>query len=257
MRDKWVILAICILLAGCQPEDTSVSHRDILDDYRALNIRLESLAYPLLKANQDICDQTYKDDGIRWHQLADYPEDLQAVAQSYWGVNEKPSVFYVLSGSVADKAGIAQSDRPSDERLMAMDAAPTICKYSILVSYIDEINAYATGNEIIVTSGMLRSIDDDHYLTLVLAHELSHNILDHIGNPSDNDKEAEADAAAVNLMARAGLDFEKAIESRIAYQRASAGDRGLSKLEKQRIEKFKLYSEDVKTRQKNGKALWP
>jgi len=257
MKSKWKISLVCLVLAGCQPEDTSVSQRDILDDYRALNIRLESLARPLLAGNQDICDQTTKDDGIRWHQLADYPEELQPVAQSYWDVSDERSVFYVLKGSVADEAGIKQNDRPSAKTLEGMNDAPSVCKYSVLVSYIDEINAYATGNEIIVTSGMLRAIEDDHYLTLVLAHELSHNVLDHIKNPSEGDMEAEADAAAVKLMARAGLDFETAIDSRIAHQIKAAGDQGLSEYEKQRISNFKTYSETIKAKIKNDEALWP
>jgi hypothetical protein len=69
--------------------------------------------------------------------------------------------------------------------------------------------------------------------------------------------EAEADAAAVKLMARAGLDFETAIDSRIAHQIKAAGDQGLSEYEKQRISNFKTYSETIKAKIKNDEALWP
>lgn len=256
MKLDWRILFCAIVLTGCKPTETGVSHRDILDDYKALNIRVDSLAHPLLAANQDICDQTVDDNGIRWHQLDDYPEDLQPVAQSYWDVDTDRSVFYVLPGSDADKAGIKAGDRPTDSQLEAV-AAKTVCKYAVLVSYIEEVNAYATGNEIIITSGMMRSINDNQYLTLVLSHELSHNILNHIDNPNIEDREAEADLAAVKLMARAGLDFEAAVSRREAYQREKAVDGQLSIFEQDRIAKLKTYSNMVKSKQDKSEALWP
>lgn len=244
------------MLVGRKPVDTSVSHRDILDDYKALNIRVDMLSHPLLAGNEDICDQSINDDGIRWHQLGDYPEDLQPVAQSYWNVNEERSVFYVLPGSDADKAGIKSGDRPAAADLENIEGE-VVCRYAVLVSYIEEINAYATGHEIIVTSGMLRSISDDQYLTLVLAHELSHNILGHVESPGGEDQETKADEAAVKLMARAGLDFEDAVRRRETYQIENANGDALSAFETARIAKFKVYSQSIKSRQEGGGGLWP
>jgi hypothetical protein len=257
MGFNWRILAIGALLMSCKPVDTSVSHRDILDDYKALNIRVDELSHPLLAGNHDICDQTVDDNGIRWHQLDDYPEDLQPVAQSYWNVSNERSVFYVLLESAADEAGIKSGDRPSEAVINKITGEKAICRYAVLVSYIDEINAYATGNEIIVTSGMLRSITDDQYLTLVLAHEISHNILDHIADPDGDELETQADEAAIKLMARAGLDFEEAIRRREAHQIKSANGESLSEFESERIAMFKTYSQSVKTRQEKGEPLWP
>lgn len=257
MNRNWQILAIGLFLIGCKPADTSVSHRDILDDYKALNIRVDELSHPLLAGNQDICDQVIDDNGIRWHQLDDYPEDLQPVAQSYWNVSNERSVFYVLKGSEAESIGINPGDRPSVAALDKIAGNNPVCRYSVLVSYIEEINAYATGSEIIVTSGMLRSIIDDQYLTLVLAHELSHNILGHVVSPDGEGLETKADEAAVKLMARAGLDFEEAIRRREDHQIKNAGREGLSEFELRRIAKFKTYSQSIKSKQEKGEALWP
>ena len=256
-RDWWILVIGLLLLVGCKPADVGVSHRDILDDYKALNIRLDRLSQPLLAGNHDICDQTIDDNGIRWHQLEDYPEDLQPVAQSHWNVNSEPSVFYVLPGSSADKAGIKAGDRPIKAKLESISGDNPVCRYAVLVSYIDEINAYATGSEIVVTSGMLRSIKDDQYMTLVLAHELSHNILDHIDTPDGNEMERQADEAAVKLMARAGLDFEDAIQRREAYQIKSANGEDLAEFDATRIANFKKYSRTIKSRQAKGEAIWP
>ena len=257
MARDWRSLVMAIMLAGCTQADTSVSHRDILDDYKALNIRLDQLSHPLLAGNQDICDQTSKDNGIRWHQLEHYPEELQPVAQSYWNVSNDRSVFYVLPGSIAAKAGVKSGDMPSEDALADLGAGVDVCQYPVLVSYIEEINAYATGNEIIVTSGMMRAIEDDQYLSLVLAHELSHNILDHIDNPTETDMESAADEAAVKLMARAGLDYEEAIKRREAFQVQAANGEGMSEFESARISKFKGYSRSTKLKQETGEALWP
>ncbi|NNC38255.1 MAG: M48 family metalloprotease [Hyphomonadaceae bacterium] len=256
MKASLRILLCGVFLLGCNPAETGVSHRDILDDYKALNIRVGRVSHPLLVANHDICDQTIDDNGIRWHQLEDYPEDLQPVAQSYWDVSETRSIFYVLPGSEADKAGLKSGDRPSDSVLDEI-GTETVCRYAVLVSYVDEINAYATGNEIIVTSGMLRSVENDKYLALILSHEMSHNVLGHVDNPDVIDIEDQADQAAIKLMARAGLDFEEAIESREQYQQSSANGGQLPVTEKDRIAKFKSYSQSTKSKQSKGEAVWP
>jgi len=91
-----------------------------------------------LAANSDLCDETVEDNGIRWHSLADYPEELRPVSESYWGVSVDPSVFYVVPESTAQKAGIKPGDRPDKSTVDALDGL-TICKQGLFVSYVEEI----------------------------------------------------------------------------------------------------------------------
>lgn len=257
MRISLGFMLGALILSGCGDKDTTVSQRDLLASYKELNIRLDRLSAPLLSGNQDLCDETKNDNGVRWHQLSDYPEALQPVSQSFWGVTETPSVFFVLAGSEADRAGFQSGDRPDQAALSALSQPNIICNFPILVSYTDEINAFATGGEIIVTSGMMAAIPEDDYLSLVIAHELSHNILKHHLAEETGAYEQEADRMAVYLMARADLDFEAAIRSRAKVRSRLSGSEKLPQEELDRISYFDEVSAEVRQRINVGAALTP
>jgi len=55
------------------------------------------------------------------------------------------------------------------------------CGAELVVAPIHDINAFADGERVIVTRGLLRFTDDDSELAQVIAHEVAHNALDHIG----------------------------------------------------------------------------
>jgi len=50
----------------------------------------------------------------------------------------------------------------------------------------DKINAYADGEQIIVSQGMMRFIESDEELALVLSHEMAHNLLRHPASTKNN-----------------------------------------------------------------------
>ena len=55
-----------------------------------------------------------------------------------------------------------------------------ICDYPLLLVENNSVNAFADGTRIIVTAGMMRFTQDDTELSLVIAHELAHNTMDHM-----------------------------------------------------------------------------
>lgn len=60
------------------------------------------------------------------------------------------------------------------------------CDYPVGLVDQDVVNAYADGKKIYVTRGMMRFIREDRELALVVAHELAHNTMGHIGKKSGN-----------------------------------------------------------------------
>jgi len=54
------------------------------------------------------------------------------------------------------------------------------CNYEASVARSDAVNAYADGDEMFVTTGMMNFVKSDQELALVLGHELSHNFLGHL-----------------------------------------------------------------------------
>lgn len=196
-------------------------------------------------------------------------------------------VRYVVPGSAADKAGIKKKDRVVSLYNMAIptgssfeekfleiiekhkkDAMPVdieveregqilsfnfepdmICPYKL---HIDEtsrtINAYATGEDVYLTSEIIDYMDDDNDLAAVLAHELAHNTMGHINDKQLNiaagllfggvidflfgteisgnaavygslayslEYEQEADYVSAFYMARAGYDYKKMYKTEI------------------------------------------
>ncbi len=124
------------------------------------------------------------------------------------------------------------------------------CDYPVLLDKRDVVNAFADGNQIYITQGMLRFVDNPGELATVVAHELAHNMMGHRAAKETNmvagagvglifdilaaaagvntggdfmrigaeagagafsqDFEAEADYVGVYLMARGGYDIDLA-----------------------------------------------
>lgn len=54
------------------------------------------------------------------------------------------------------------------------------CKYPIAMSEDDSVNAFADGEIVAITTGMVRFVESDDELALVVGHEIAHNALGHI-----------------------------------------------------------------------------
>ena len=88
------------------------------------------------------------------------------------------------------------------------------CGYRPQLVSGDAVNAYATGEILAVTTGMMRFVRDDTELTLVIAHELAHNAMSHI------------DAKKQNAAVGAVGDILLAILTRGAYRQSSFSQAG-------------------------------
>jgi predicted Zn-dependent protease len=126
---------------------------------------------------------------------------------------------------------------------MTYDIVPdTVCAYRIVLSNQDIINAFADGENVVITRGMMRFTKSDNELSLVVSHELAHNVMKHISAKTQNlmlgtvldvvaavfgvntrgtfgnlgaqaysqDFEAEADYVGLYMMALTALDIESA-----------------------------------------------
>jgi beta-barrel assembly-enhancing protease len=54
------------------------------------------------------------------------------------------------------------------------------CRYPVEILVNDRVNAFANGERIGVTTGMLRFTGSDDEIALILGHEMAHNLLNHI-----------------------------------------------------------------------------
>lgn len=67
-----------------------------------------------------------------------------------------------------------------EQRLTHTMHAETSCDFHVRLSNGAELNAYADGKNIIIPRGMMRFAAKDIELSVVIAHEIGHNLMDHI-----------------------------------------------------------------------------
>lgn len=245
------------------------------------NERATNVAYPLLVAATKLCgDQAKPTLGFAWFNLYDYTDRDRGAVVRLYDMDEAPKAMYVPHGSPAHAAGIQKGDtlltlggRPvptgksANERWKELtmttlrvgepvsitirragaekqlQARPVLaCDFGIAVFSADAVNAFANGRAIATTAGMLRFVQDDRELALVLAHEIAHNAMKHMEAMQRNsgfgsvldillavkgintrgafgrmaaqtyskDFEAEADYVGLYIMARTGLPIDNA-----------------------------------------------
>jgi len=228
----------------------SSSFEDILADYQALNERLARVTAPLRVANATLCPETWRDPGFSTHKLSDYPTRLQPFAQALLGLSpDGLHIRSVRAGTAAERARVEAGDQiltvngqdissdPSMNRyneavlkngfsilrprmivrtnqgreFTAKIEPETACRAPTRVVFSDTINGHTDGQEILITSALMRNVPDDTNLALVVAHEMAHLIAGHVEQEPSQALELEADRMALVLMARAGYDIDGAI----------------------------------------------
>lgn len=241
--------------------------------------RLFSVAYPVLVGGRSFCkDKVAPQVGARVSTIYAYPEEFRKAARKVFGDSEKLRVSLIAPGSPAEKAGLREGDvllridgkpLPTGEKASAelaklydevaqkktaftldvergeaaipITLTPEIgCNYPVLLANDDSLNAFADGARIVIMRGMLRFAESDTELATVIAHELAHNVMEHISAKQGNvmlgtladilaaiggvntqgtfgrlgsaaysqDFEAEADYVGLYIMVLSGLEIE-------------------------------------------------
>lgn len=232
------------------PSDETVSFEDILAQYQALNQRLETVSYDLQSANAELCPVVDRSAGFTVHTVFDYPDNLQPYARGLLNVGDGLSIRTVREGSPAAEAGLLPGDDlikvggtylPSGRTAQTLYAAltqrafqeesveidlrrgetqasyiltpETLCGYPVNLFFSEQINGHTDGEEVWITSELMRSLPRDEDLALVIAHEMAHAIAGHMDQSPTKALELEADRMALTMLARAGYDFAAAVEN--------------------------------------------
>ena len=226
------------------------SFEDVLREYRQMNDRLDRVSAPIRLSNAALCTETFRDPGFQAHSLEDYPERMRGVAQALLGL-EPNAIYVrsVRRGSPAEKADIQPGDRilrlngravpggptmtrfysalsrgafagretrltlrtPDGQEYETILQSQTACDYPTRVIFSQEINGHTDGQEVYITSELMRGVPDDVNLALITAHEMAHAIAGHMNQAPTKALELEADRMALVLMERAGYDIDAAI----------------------------------------------
>ena len=209
---------------------------------------LLNVGWPVLTANADLCPKTRPSIGIKTHKLQSYPKALRETAGQLFAADDKARIFHIADGSPAALAGFKRGDiiinaegEPAQlsgdawetdledkkvnvlrgqETLEITVTAVSACDYNLRLSQSSAINAFADGNNITVTAGMMEFTQSDSELALIVGHELAHNTMGHIpksiinyvlslgGTRYTRPFESEADYVGLYYLARAGYSPE-------------------------------------------------
>jgi hypothetical protein len=196
-----------------------------LERQTAYQERLADLAYPLLASATPLCGADAGPRlGVHFANRHLYEDEWRQAAEVALGLGDTVQVVTVTDSSAADRAGLEPGDRlvrvdgwpvPAggeavkalserlDTALEGTDdtiridyrrsAGPgtaelvpdVVCDYPVRVLRASPLNAFADGDAIYVTTTMMRFAEEDE-LSVVLAHELAHNAMDHIEAQQQN-----------------------------------------------------------------------
>lgn len=189
--------------------------------FRAVD-RLDRLSWPIRLANAELCDPDHRKYlyGFTTGSIQTFSREYQLAAQRALGLDASIRIQRVNPGSPAEYVGFL----PGDE-IVGVDGEPLTakmakefgkriseqprviftvsrdgvtngpvdvavngvlgCSYS--VNYVDgSLNAYADGSKVYVTREMEAFVRDDEEMSMVIAHEFAHNIMEHTAKKRGN-----------------------------------------------------------------------
>jgi len=213
------------LPAGAVKAEQEKERDLVLQDNEEQQTRLDDIAYPILVMGASLCPNDLRPRlGARFAILSNYESAMQPAAMRVFGLSDTLTVLGVTHGSPAARAGLRPGDhitavgddalRPGPRTLREFtellakhrkqgvrelplslerkrEARRTTihleeaCDFGDVVIQSSDLNAYADGENIYLTSTMMRFADDDE-LRVVIAHEFAHNAMGHLKARKEN-----------------------------------------------------------------------
>jgi hypothetical protein len=179
--------------------------------------RLDALAFPIMVSGTELCgEKTSWQWGFRHDHALSHEAEWRTAARAA-GIGDSLTVVGVAPDSPADVAGLRVGDRilsidgsflPDgkkamkaaakamkkareregdlqievlrDAQVIALDLSGIrACSFGHLVTTDPGINAFANGQDVLVTLQMMRTVDDAE-LQVVIGHEVAHNAMGHL-----------------------------------------------------------------------------
>jgi len=193
-----------------------------LETYYKRVEKLNNIAWPILSSSLDFCKKDITNSiGIEVISLNEIDKNYKNAASEKIGLTNEPQILYVIKSSPADVSGLKKKDKiieissseyswdgedivkntrkrifgenkvkvkvERDNEIQVFEVNPVqICNHRIILRQDNSLNAFADGKNIYITQGMLRFIEEDKELQMVIAHELAHNIEGHIEKKTNN-----------------------------------------------------------------------
>ncbi len=202
-------------------QEAQKEKEDAVAELMKNQLRLNAVAYRIEVANAQLCGDTVAPrTGIMVLDQEVVPKEFREAFASLYGVADRPTVVAFVPGSVGASSGL----QPKDV-IIAVNGEPTstgkrgieqfetavkggtgapvelsiereskkiwvtpvkACSYPVTVLTSDTVNSWTDGSTIMVTTGMMRFVDSDDELALIVGHEMGHDTMSHIGKERAN-----------------------------------------------------------------------
>ena len=199
--------------------------------------KIHDLAYPIFLSNQDLCPKTTLVTGMYTVTLGVLHEFYQEAAKNLIDLGDDVQIWKLVKNAPAKRAGLMIGDKivaingkkigkgkngfqklakilreiedaniqveilRNTQNLTLNVIREKSCDYGVI--YLPNeasVNAYADGQNIYITRGMYRFVDNDNELSLVMAHELAHNTMGHIDKKKTNTLLGTAGGFLIDLL---------------------------------------------------------
>ena len=219
--------------------------------------RAHRIGFKIFIANAELCQKTKFPMGARLAYWREQDDEFIDALKNVYGLKAHAKFIQVPQDSPAWKSGLRKGDEvvaidgenvPSDGKKVfrwttkklseltkaeksytitinrdsaekIINAAPEkVCDFPIVVNKKDEVNAYADGERILLSVGMMRFTRNDNELALILGHELAHNTMLHVQKGSGNRMAGAVVGALIGALlgvnlTQAGADLGGAVNS--------------------------------------------
>lgn len=209
-RRFWQALPLTLAIAGAAP----AGDPDVLAALAAADLRVQTVADRLRVAAAPLCDHRALVAGIVVHGTDTYMGRWRAVARRLYGLDGRPAIEGIVTGSPAEAAGLAAGDRlvavdgrqlaagsgATRAARMALAAAPPSarveveragkrfartlagppgCRAAVEVTVDARPYAASDRDSVIIPTALTNLASDDDQLAVAIAHELAHLALAH------------------------------------------------------------------------------
>lgn len=192
-----------------------------LKTYAENNSRLMDVSFKLKEGAVNFCENKAMFSGYLSLSRDYFKGEYRDAAIELFDLRELSRVVHVVKDSPAHKAGLKVGDEilsiegkafpskpekvrklmeslPDDARSLKMTVLRNAsqlpiemlrsecCDYDVVLMRSDEVNAWADGKKVYIAKGLMRVVDNDTELATIVAHELAHNIREHINMMKKN-----------------------------------------------------------------------
>jgi hypothetical protein len=186
----------------------------VLEEKRHMEERLSDVSFRILKGSPSMASKQRERSGLGMISCSFFTPEYKEAAREVYGIGDELKVYHIIENSPAQEAGLEVGDdvtsinglvppydlkefikfvqKLGQDKTFTIEVkrkgAPiktevkqvTCIDCNVLLVESDDVNASCDGENILITTGMMRFATDDNELAMVISHEMAHYVRGHV-----------------------------------------------------------------------------